>query len=134
VNGQRPLADRIAAVLAERGPAPARVLALAVGARKEAVLRELHAARRFGRVGRGRYTVWQVAGTAREPLHGRGGAGYGPDVALAVLDRLAAVEARLAAIEARLPHRDDPAAGTVPVAGQVTVDEAIAANGEAATR
>src|SRR5262245_3153986 len=121
------LADVLALVLLECGPTSASELAPIVGARKERVLRELRTAPRFRRIGRGRASAWELAGTGREPHHGDGTAEGDLDVIAVVLDRLAALDARLAAVETRL---EVGCPTLVEFGGQITVDEA-AANGEA---
>ena len=96
-----PLADPIALALVERGPSSGSDLALALGVRKETVLRELRASSRFERVGSGRSSAWRLAGTEREPLHGVGSLDRDQSVAAALERRLAAVEARLGMLEGR---------------------------------
>lgn len=129
------LADELAAAIVAGGPAPGSQLAGVVGARKATVLRALREARRFERVGRGPSSAWRLAGTGWEPIHGDESVDRDRYVARAVLDAFATIEARLAAIERRLAELE-PARATTrddngPLAGQLTVDAALARNGEA---
>jgi hypothetical protein len=144
VTGRPELADAIAAVLEQGGPTSANAIALNVRARRKVLLEVLRDAPRFERLGRGRRTVWRLAGTGREPLHGVARPAPDQDVTLVLLDALRAVQARLDelaaipsrldAIERRLAEVERARSSTDDRAlpGQITVDEAIAAvNGEA---
>jgi hypothetical protein len=103
VTRQSTRADRLARAILEEGPASGAHLAVAVGARKATVLCELRlATARFERVGRGRASLWRLAGTGSEPLHGHGSPVADHGEVGAVLERLAALERRLAVVEQRL--------------------------------
>jgi hypothetical protein len=115
-------------------------LAGVVRARKTVVLDVLRSAPRFERVGRGPSRTWRPTGTGWEPVHGDGSLRRDQDVALAVLDRLGALERELAEVKQRLAELEPgplapPAGADVDVlAGQLMVDDAVAAsNGASST-
>jgi hypothetical protein len=141
VTDRASLADRLALEL-ERGPAPGSRLALILGVRKQVVLRELREARRFEMIGRGSTSSWRLVGTGWEPTGRVARPEPDPGVTLelretldAILARLTsetekvdAILARLSGIEERLDRLDPaPANADRPLAGQITVDEVIAA-------
>jgi hypothetical protein len=88
---------RLMRVLITEGPCTGSRLAQRVGARKAEALRILHQVGLFERVGGGRYAVWRLAGTAREPLHGHASTTLDPEVVLQLLARVQRLE-RLVAV------------------------------------
>jgi hypothetical protein len=104
------LTDRLALAIIEHGPTAGSRLALIVGARKEAVLRELRSSRMFESTGRGRGSKWRLAGNRTEapgePL-GTDSEGQ-PDRDLT--RRLDTLERRLAEVERQLAKVGAPIA------------------------
>ena len=92
---QPTLAARLATAILEHGPASGTDLAVTVGVRKATVLNELRNATRFKCVGRGPASVWRLAGTGSEPIHGDGSTQADQASPPAVLERFAALERRL---------------------------------------
>jgi hypothetical protein len=135
VTGCADLAERCAAMLAERGAMSGTELAGLVGARKAVVLDVLRSAPRFERVGRGPSSAWRLTGTGWEPMHGDGSVGRDHDVALAVLDRLGALERELAEVKQRLAELERHAGDDVQVLdGQLDLVTEIAnTNGASGT-